>query len=132
MTLRQRLQTLQPKESVMSTAFKSCNIVLFPSTTVEYQAIEWSKSISKRFKTRYVLDAQTYHPHITLYQAHYPTNNIEKVQAALVEITKKVFQFEITMHNFSTLGGFIFYDAIKSPELMALHLVLLETLNPLR
>src|SRR5215831_17737719 len=51
-------------------------------------------------------------PHITLYQAHYPTNSIEKVQAGLAEITKKVPQFEITMHNFSVLNGFIFYDAI--------------------
>jgi 2'-5' RNA ligase len=80
----------------MSTAFKSCNIVLFPSAVVEQQAIEWSRSVSRRFKTRYVLDAQTWHPHITLYQAHYPTNSIEKVQAGLAEITKKVPQFEIT------------------------------------
>jgi 2'-5' RNA ligase len=116
----------------MSTAFKSCNIVLFPSAVVEQQAIEWSRSVCRRFKTRYVLDAQTWHPHITLYQAHYPTNSIEKVQAGLAEITKKVPQFEITMHNFSVLNGFIFYDAIKSPEIAALHLTLLETLNPLR
>jgi len=116
----------------MSTEFKSCNIVLFPSAAVEQQAIEWSKNVSKCFKTRYVLDDQTYHPHITLYQAHYPTNSIEKVQAVLAEITKKVPQFEITMHNLSALSGFIFYDAIKSPELTALHLTLLETLNPLR
>jgi len=79
----------------MSTAFKSCNIVLFPSTAVEWQAIEWSKSISKRFKTRYVLDAQMCHPHITLYQAHYPTNNIEKVQASLVKIAEKIFQLKL-------------------------------------
>jgi hypothetical protein len=60
----------------MSTAFKSCNIVLFPSAVVEQQAIEWSRSVSRCFKTRYVLDAQTCHPHITLYQAHYPTHSM--------------------------------------------------------
>ena len=48
----------------MSTAFKSCNIVLFPSAVVEHQAMEWSRSVSRRFKTRYVLDAQTWHPHM--------------------------------------------------------------------
>jgi len=116
----------------MSTAFKSCNIVLFPSAVVEQQAIEWSRSVSRRFKTRYVLDAQTCHPHITLYQAHYPTHSIEKVQAGLAERTKETSPFEVTMHNFSALSGFIFYDAIKSPEITALHLTLLETLNPLR
>jgi 2'-5' RNA ligase superfamily len=79
-----------------------------------------------------VLDAQTCHPHITLYQAHYPTHSIEKVQAGLAERTKETSPFEVTMHNFSALSGFIFYDAIKSPEITALHLTLLETLNPLR
>ena len=116
----------------MSTEFKSCNIVLFPSAAVEQQAIEWSKNVSKCFKTRYVLDDQTYHPHITLYQAHYPTNSIEKVQAVLAEITKKVPQFEITMHNLSALSGFIFYDATKSTEILDLHHTVIEALNPLR
>jgi 2'-5' RNA ligase len=116
----------------MSTEFKSCNIVLFPSAAVEHQAIEWSKSVSRHFRTNFVLDEQTCHPHITLYQAHYPINSIEKVQASLSKIVEKISQFDITMHNFSVLRGFVFYDAIKSPELTALHLTLLEALNPLR
>ena len=73
----------------MSAAFKSYNIVLFPSAMVKHQAIEWSRSVSRHFKTTYVLDVQTWHPHITLYQAHYPTINIEKIQACLAEITKE-------------------------------------------
>ena len=116
----------------MSTEFKSCNVVLFPSAAVEHQAIEWSKSVRRHFKTKYVLDEQTCHPHISLYQAHYPINNLAIVQENLAKVAKKVSQFYIDMKNFSVLSGFIFYGATKSTELAALHLTVLETLNPLR
>ena len=116
----------------MSAELKSCNIVLFPSTAVQQQAIEWSQNVSIHFKTKFVLDEHMFHPHITLYQSHYPINKFEKVQEILAKITKQFSPFEIEMQNFSALSGFIFYDAIKSSQITALHLTLLETLNPLR
>ena len=116
----------------MSTAFKSCNVALFPSVAVGQQAIEWSKNVSTHFKTKYVLDWQTCHPHITLYQAHYPINNLAIVQESLAKVTQKFSQFDIDMQSFSALSGFVFYDAAKSTELVSLHIAVLETLNPLR
>jgi hypothetical protein len=74
----------------MSTAFKSYNVALFPSAAVKHQTIEWSKSVSRHFKTKYVLDGQTYHPHITLYQAYYPIVNLEIVQENLARVAEKV------------------------------------------
>src|SRR5262249_16897422 len=79
-----------------------------------------------------VLDGQTYHPHITLYQAHYPIDNLERVQESLAKVVEKVSPFDIEMHNFSVLSGFVFYDATKSKELLALHHTVLEALHPLR
>src|SRR5712691_9800192 len=111
----------------MPIALKSCNVVLFPSAAVEHRAIEWSKRVSRHFKTKYVLDGQTYYPHITLYQAHYPIDNLAIVQENLAKVAEKVSQFDIDMHNFSVLSGFIFYDATKSTELLTLHHTVLET-----
>jgi hypothetical protein len=34
----------------MPTEFKSCNIVLFPSAAVEYQAIAWSLSVTNTLR----------------------------------------------------------------------------------
>ncbi len=116
----------------MSAEFQSCNIVFFPSAAIEQQVIEWSQRVSIHFKTKFVLDGHMYHPHITLYQAHYPMYNLEKVQKSLAKIAKKISPFEIEMQNFSVLSGFIFYDAIKSLKVSSLHLTLLDTLNPLR
>src|SRR6266496_218453 len=118
---RQRANIFQPQERCMSTAYKSCNVVLFPSMAVAQQAIEWSQSVSRHFKTKYVLDGQTYHPHMTLYQAHYPIDNLAMVQENLAKVAEKVSQFDIDMHHFSVLSGFIFYDATKSTELLTLH-----------
>lgn len=116
----------------MATAYKSCNVALFPSFAVAHQAIEWSQSVSEHFKTKYVLDGQTYHPHITLYQAHYPIANLATVQENLAKVASKVAHFNIELHNFSVLSGFIFYDATKSTEILALHYTVIEALNPLR
>src|SRR5262249_21104226 len=127
-----RATILPPQERCMATAYKSCNVALFPSLAVVHQAIEWSQSVSGHFKTKYVLDGQTYYPHITLYQAHYPIGNLTMVQESLAKVAEKVSRFNIDLHNFSVLSGFIFYDAVQSAELLALHHAVIEALNPLR
>jgi len=116
----------------MSEECQSCNIVLFPSGAVEQQAIEWSQRVSIHFKTKFVLDGHMFHPHITLYQAHYPRYNLEKVHTSLAKIAGTFSPFVIEMHNFSTIRGFVFYDAIKSSLIISLHLALLKLLNTLR
>jgi len=84
------------------------------------------------FKTKYVLDGQTYHPHITLYQDHYLIVNLKRVRENLEKVAEKVSQFDIDMHNFSVISVFIFYDAENSAELLNLYHAVLETLHPLR
>lgn len=108
------------------------NVVLLPSPGVATQAIRWSQELSHSFQTKFVLDGQTYHPHATVYQAAYPVKNLEKIKASLQGIAAQTPRFSLQLDVFSTKVGFVFADIVKTPQLVALHNQVLESLNPLR
>jgi len=51
----------------------SLNIALIPDMNTTLKAIELSEKINENLKTNFVLNNSDLIPHLTIYQAHYPT-----------------------------------------------------------
>ncbi|RJR16228.1 2'-5' RNA ligase family protein [Candidatus Microgenomates bacterium] len=108
------------------------NVVVLPDEKVRRQVIFRSEQISKKFQTKFTLDGNKFHPHITLYQAAYPESNIEQIKQRLTKIASNTTLFQITLTKIESFMQFIFLNAVKSRELFDLHKLIIDALNPLR
>lgn len=112
--------------------FIDLNVVILPNTDLSLKMIQWSRLISTRHKTNYILDQKKYFPHLSLYSARYPFKNKQAVENAVKQIAMETGKFEIKLEGFSCFSGYFFYDAKKNKELVALHERIVDTLNSLR
>ena len=108
------------------------NVILLPDKETSLKAIELSNRSNHLGQTRYLLDGKHNHPHVTLYQSAFPTRNFDKINQSLVAVALQTKPIQIELNKFSSLLEFLFWDAVKSPQLLTLHQVVLQVLNPLR
>lgn len=111
----------------------SLNIAILPSPGVRDLAITLSQKVAQNFQTEFVLDEQKFMPHITVYQAHFPVNNIEKIKDVLDQIAHSTAPFGVTLGEFSiSHDTFLFWNAQVSENLRRLHDQIVENNNHLR
>mgnify|MGYP001591426391 CR=1 FL=1 len=111
----------------------SVNIVVLPNAEVTQKAIDLSNKISKTIDTHFVLNNDTLFPHITIYQAHYPNHNIEKIKNTLLSLSQTIHPISIQMKNFSVMyDTFIFWNCVKTQELLSIHQRMVDLFNPFR
>jgi len=110
----------------------SLNVVCLPDSEITKQAIHLSSEVSKLAESNYTLDGIKYFPHITLYQSAFPTKNIDSIKSALTSLANQIRPLDIRMNNLSVLLEFLFWDAVKTPELLALQSAVVAALNPFR
>lgn len=120
------------EELEMSTGdLVSRNVVLFPGGGVREAAIKQSQALVP-LGTEFVLGPENL-PHLSVYQAAYPPEGVERLAAAVQAFAARTSSFEVSMGGFGIFWGtFVFWDAVKRDMLAALHQRLLEALNPLR
>lgn len=110
----------------------SRNVVIVPSTAVRDVAVAWSTKLCQYGETHFVLDSGAL-PHVSVYQAAYPPGKLPSVEANVRTVTDSTAPFEMHLNGLGDFWGtFVFWDAVKSPELSSLHFRLMARLNPLR
>lgn len=109
------------------------NIVYLPDGITRKKAIEFSEKVGSKLPTEFVLGQDTI-PHITIYQALFPTKNISNVKDVIRKIAAKTGFFEIEMNEFvvNVVKGFVWWNCQKTEQLTKIHLETIEKLNPLR
>lgn len=113
---------------------EALNIVYLPDDSTRRKAIELSERLASRLSIEFTLGKDK-HPHITIYQARFPTKNVEKLKEVIRQIVSKTRLFEIKMAEFlANVGvpGFIWWTAKKSDQLLKVHWKILDSVNPLR
>ncbi len=112
--------------------FVDLNIVLFPDDKTRHQVIEWSRALSEQFDTYFVLDSQTFLPHLSIYSTQYPSRNQKAIEDSVKRITNETSPFIINTTGLFKFANFVFLMADISPELLSLHSQVVDELNPLR
>lgn len=109
------------------------NIAIIPPENVTSQALAMSRKIAGEIGSRFVLNSNFLIPHITVYQARYPIENMDKLK----EITKnlsleqEIFEIELNAITISH-ETFLFWNCEKSLILQNLQKKAVELANPLR
>lgn len=111
----------------------SLNIALLPDKSVRLKAIELSKKLNENLPTNFVLNESDLIPHLTIYQAHYPTKNIEKIEKEVQEMLQDVKPFQMKMRGFwSTPQGNIWWNSEEKEPMASLQKNAIERCNKLR
>lgn len=111
----------------------SLNIAILPDKKVQENAIVLSSKIAQQFQTEFVLNTTNLLPHITVYQAHFPSKNIEKIKNLLVKETNLLKPIKINLDIFSiSYETFLFWNCVRTRELIEYQKFTIEKLNDLR
>lgn len=109
------------------------NIAILPSDEITAQAIVMSGKIAKEVGSRFVLNSNSLIPHITVYQAQYPSKNTDKVKDIARNLSLEQELFEIKFEGIIVSHGtFLFWKCERSSILQELQKKAVELANPLR
>lgn len=108
------------------------NIVVPPDEQTRNQLIRLSTYLSTLVRANFILDEAEFRPHLSLFPNQYPQKNRPAIEASLNNLSEQTNPFRITLTGYSQISGYIFADAVKSDDLVALHAQAVEVLNPLR
>lgn len=112
---------------------ETLNIAILPSEEATSRAIKMSQKISDKLGSRFVLGRETLIPHATVYQAQYPSKNIDSLKDMVKDFAQKTDLFEIELNKITiSHGTFLFWSCEKNPVLQDLHEKVVELANPLR
>lgn len=112
---------------------QSLNIAILPDRKTQQQAILLSQKISDSYPTFFTLNETTLLPHITVYQAHFPQENIGKVNQAVEKVLRDYNSFVLNLQGVSVSHEtFIFWDCAKIQILESLQKDVIESVNMLR
>ena len=112
---------------------ETLNIAILPSDDVASQAIEMSKKIASEIGSRFVLNLNSLIPHITMYQAQYPSKNMDKLKDVAKGLSMDQESFEIKFEGITVSHEtFLFWKCEKSPVLQNFQNKAVELANPLR
>lgn len=109
------------------------NIAILPSDEVVGQAIAMSRKIAEEVGSRFVLNSNNLIPHITVYQAQYPSKNVNNLKSIVMDLSLEQELFEITLDEIIVSHEtFLFWKCEKTLILQNLQKKAVELANPLR
>lgn len=109
------------------------NIAILPSDEIQAQAIAMSEKIAKEIGSMFILNSNTLIPHITIYQAQYPSKNINKVKNIARDLSLGQELFEIKLSSIAVSHEtFLFWRCERNSILKKLQDKAVELANPLR
>ena len=109
------------------------NIAILPSDEVAVQAIAMSKKIAEEVGSRFILNFDNLIPHITVYQAQYPSRNIDNLRSIARNLSLKQELFEIRLDVITvSYGTFLSWNCERTRILQNLQSEAVELANPLR
>jgi len=111
---------------------QSLNIAILPDENTQREAIEMSEKIAQSVSSEFVLDGKNFYPHISVYQAHYPLKNLEKLKKAVALLATST-PASIHLQSFDiAYGVWTFWNCVDDGRLIKLHNTAVKAANPLR
>lgn len=111
----------------------SLNIAILVNEDVAEQSIEMSSAVSNRFSTEFTLNNQNFLPHITLYQAHFPTSSLGHIKQKMHELAQNISSFEINLSSITiNYETFLWWNCFKNSQFVGIQKQVVKALNPLR
>lgn len=112
---------------------ETLNIAILPSDEVTVQVIVMSKKIANEVGSRFILNSDSLIPHITIYQAQYPSKNVDKLKSVVKTLSLEQELFEIKLETITVSHGtFLFWNCERNLVLQNLQDKAVEVANPLR
>lgn len=112
---------------------ETLNIAILPPDDITAQAIVMSQKIADEIGSRFVLNPNSLIPHITVYQAQYPSENMDKMKNITKTLSLEQELFEITFDAITVSHEtFLFWKCEKGLILQNLQKKAVELANPLR
>lgn len=109
------------------------NIAILPSDEVISQAIAMSKKIADEIGSRFVLNLNNLIPHITIYQARYPSRHIQRLKDIVKTLSLEQKLFEIKLGAITVSHEtFLFWSCGKNLILQNLQGKAVKLANSLR
>ena len=108
------------------------NIIILPDEKISEMAIDMSRKAREIAPTNFVLDGRKIIPHVTVYQARFPENNIDKISAYLKTVAEKMSPFELAFGKTSHWNNYVFWNTDATNEYMHLNKSVIYQINPLR
>lgn len=108
------------------------NVVIFPDESIQQYSISLSGKIRENFKTNFVLNKSNILPHITLYQAGFPSKNFDEIKNNLESICQDIKPFDLAIGSVSEFMCFIFLNVSKTTDLANIQGKIVKNLNFLR
>ena len=109
------------------------NIAILPSDEAIGQALEMSEKIAKEIGSRFILNFDSLIPHITVYQAKYPSKNVDNLKSIARDLSFGQELFKITLDSISVSHEtFLFWNCERTLILQNLQKKAVELANPLR
>lgn len=110
------------------------NIILLPDEQTRNKAIELSRNLSNKVPTYFSLNPQNPLPHMTIYQALFPSKNQEKVKDIIKKITSQYEPLEIAMDQFvaNVVNEFVWWNSLKTDSFENIQNEIIRETNPLR
>lgn len=109
------------------------NIAILPSDEAIGQAIAMSKKIADEIGSRFVVNLKNLIPHITIYQARYPSRRIQMLKDIVKALSLEQKLFEIKLGAITVSHDtFLFWNCEKSLILQNLQGKAVELANFLR
>ena len=79
-----------------------------------------------------MLDGKNYFPHISIYPPEFPEQGLDKIISEVIKISKSVKPFKLTFKDILYEEGFLGINFKNDKKVKELHLMVLESINPLR
>jgi 2'-5' RNA ligase len=110
-----------------------CAIAALVEEPLKGRIIEISSKLEKSFGSWYVLSADRFPPHLTVWIAYIPSQNIEATGNALQIAAQSIPRFSVNVDRFEVEdSGFVSIRIANSETLRRIHYSLLEKLNSYR
>ena len=111
----------------------SLNIAIIPDEEAQDLAIEMSRKINEKLGSHFTLNKKDLLPHITVYQAHFPKENAERVKNGVAKAISQIEPLIVDMDGFSiSHETFLFWRCVKSERLLRLQEDVIRQTNHLR
>ena len=107
------------------------DVVVLPAETLASKAIAASQSLS-HFDSLFVLGANTYYPHVSLYMLQLKSADIEYAKLLLSDISNRTLRLSLQAIRYDHSHAFVDAEYQLTSELDSLQRNVIVALNPLR
>jgi 2'-5' RNA ligase len=108
------------------------NIAITPSEEIIKYSVEVSNLLAQKGPTYFVLDDKSFLPHISLYYAEFPEENLARIISALQQLAKELNSFTALITGYGDYQDYVGVALKKTEGVQELQHKVIESINPLR